>query len=262
MFRESCHRPCRRGSGTFPEAREATLTNSVLSSLSRPELEDLVVDLSKRWLAHDGLWFQAVEADQGMPTAIRYDTAAWSKFTVLEAKRILAFLGLAPGGGLEALERALPLRLYGFVNTQEMIRVDAHTLVLRMNDCRVQSAAPGAACPLSPAKVWARWSTPSSPARSTPASAPVAWSARPTPTPPTSIAPGSSSCRRGRPKATDPGAPPPARAAKPGHGGLGRRATVPTAAMAAAWRWPGPYRPLPVTQGGRLPVPVRRLGRG
>ena len=51
-----------------PEAREATLTNSVLSSLSRPELEDLVVDLSKRWLAHDGLWFQAVEADQDMPT--------------------------------------------------------------------------------------------------------------------------------------------------------------------------------------------------
>ena len=116
------------------------MAHTVLRSLTRPQLEDLVVDLSKRWLAHDGLWFQAVEADQDMTTAIRYDTAAWSAFTVVEAKRILALLGLPPGGGLEALEQALPLRLYGFVNTQEMIRVDAHTLVLRMNDCRVQSA--------------------------------------------------------------------------------------------------------------------------
>ena len=56
-----------------------------------------------------------------MATAIRYDTTAWASFTVLEAKRILAFLGLSAGGGLEALERALPLRLYGFVNTQEVI---------------------------------------------------------------------------------------------------------------------------------------------
>lgn len=114
--------------------------NPVLSALTRPQLEDLVVDLSKRWLAHDGLWFQAVEAAQGMSAAMGYDATAWSAFTVIEAKRIMAFLGLAPGGGLEALEQALPLRLYGFVNEQEVIRVDARTLLLRMNDCRVQSA--------------------------------------------------------------------------------------------------------------------------
>ena len=40
-----------------------------------------------------------------MATAIRYDTTAWATFTVLEAKRILAFLGLSASGGLEALER-------------------------------------------------------------------------------------------------------------------------------------------------------------
>lgn len=114
--------------------------NPTLSALTRPQLEDLVVDLSKRWLAHDGLWFQAVEADQGMSAAMGYDATAWSAFTVIEAKRIMAFLGLAPGGGLEALEQALPLRLYSFINEQEVIRVDAQTLVLRMNDCRVQSA--------------------------------------------------------------------------------------------------------------------------
>ena len=116
------------------------MNNPALSNLSRPQLEALIVDLSKRWLAHDGLWFQAIEADQGMSAAIRYDTAAWSTFTVIEAKRILAFLGLPPGRGLDALEQALPLRLYGFINKQDVIRVDAHTLVLRMNDCRVQSA--------------------------------------------------------------------------------------------------------------------------
>ena len=72
--------------------------NPILSTLTRPQLEDLVVDLSKRWLAHDGLWFQAVEADQGMSAAMGYDATAWSAFTVIEAKRIMAFLGLAPGG--------------------------------------------------------------------------------------------------------------------------------------------------------------------
>ena len=98
--------------------------NPILSTLTRPQLEDLVVDLSKRWLAHDGLSFQAVEAAQGMSTAIGYDATAWSAFTVIEAKRVMAFLGLAPAG-VEALEQALPLRLYGFVNEQEVIRVDA-----------------------------------------------------------------------------------------------------------------------------------------
>ncbi len=108
--------------------------------LSRAQLESLVVDFAKRWLAHDGLWFQAVEHGRGMDEAIRYDRDAWEKFTVIEAKRIMEFLGLKAGGGLEALEQALKFRLYAFINVQETIWVDTNTLIFRMNNCRVQSA--------------------------------------------------------------------------------------------------------------------------
>lgn len=111
-----------------------------LKSLSREQLETLVTDLAKRWLAHDGLWFQAVEQGRGMDEAIRYDREAWERFTVIEAQRIMQFLGLKPGGGLQVLEQALKFRLYAFINTQETAWPDENTLVFRMNNCRVQSA--------------------------------------------------------------------------------------------------------------------------
>ena len=141
-----------------------------------------------------------------MATAIRYDTTAWATFTVLEAKRILAFLGLSASGGLEAL----PLRLNGFVNTQEVIRVDAHTLVLRMNDCRAQSTRSRRGLDFPCRSVgeveYAEFAHAIDPRIGT-----VAWSARPTPTPRTSTAPGSSRCRQRRPKAADPWGSLPAR---------------------------------------------------
>ncbi len=111
-----------------------------LEALSREQLETLIVDFSKRWLAHDGLWFQAIERGRDIEEAMKYDADAWEKFTVIEARRILNFLGLAPGGGLEALEQALEFRLYAFVNVQQIERVDAKTLIFKMVDCRVQSA--------------------------------------------------------------------------------------------------------------------------
>ena len=82
------------------------------SQLSKDQLHELLTDFAKRWLAHDGLWFQAVEKACGMDEAIRLDAAAWGKFTVLEARRIMAFLGLESGGGLAALKKALGYRLY------------------------------------------------------------------------------------------------------------------------------------------------------
>ncbi|HWJ02241.1 MAG TPA: DUF6125 family protein [Verrucomicrobiae bacterium] len=111
-----------------------------LKALSREQLENLVVDFAKRWLAHDGLWFQAVEQGRGMDEAIKYDAEAWEKFTVIEAKRIMEFLRLPPGGGLEALEQALKYRLYAVINLQETERVNAKTLVFKMTNCRVQFA--------------------------------------------------------------------------------------------------------------------------
>jgi hypothetical protein len=111
-----------------------------LKNLSREQLEYLLTDFAKRWLAHDGLWFQAVEKEYGLEKAMELDAAAWEKFTVLEARRIMGFLGLKPGGGLPALKQALQYRLYSLVNEQEIIEQDGKSFVFRMKDCRVQAA--------------------------------------------------------------------------------------------------------------------------
>jgi hypothetical protein len=111
-----------------------------LPDLSKEQLRELLADFAKRWLAHDGIWFQEVERAWGMNEAIRLDIAAWEKFTVLEARRIMAVLGLESGGGLAALKKALSYRLYSFVNKQEIIEPGSGLLIFRMNDCRVQAA--------------------------------------------------------------------------------------------------------------------------
>lgn len=111
-----------------------------LDKLKREQLEELLIDFAKRWLAHDGLWFQEVEKVYGLEEAIRLDAAAWEKFTVIEAKRIMATLNIEPGGGLPALKKALQFRLYSMINKQEIIEKDENTFVFRMLDCRVQSA--------------------------------------------------------------------------------------------------------------------------
>lgn len=103
-------------------------------------LHALLEDLAKRWLAHDGLWFQAVEKEYGMDAAIKMDIAAWEKFTVIEAGRIKKILNLPADGGIQALKRALGLRLYSFINKQEIIDEGENKIIFRMNDCRVQSA--------------------------------------------------------------------------------------------------------------------------
>jgi len=111
-----------------------------LAKLSREQLEYLLTDFAKRWLAHDGLWFQQAEKEYGMEEAIKLDAGAWENFTVLEARRIMNFLGLEPGGGLPALKEALNYRLYSLINTQEINEPDEYTLIFRMVDCRVQTA--------------------------------------------------------------------------------------------------------------------------
>ncbi len=111
-----------------------------LSKFSREELEGLVEDFAKRWLAHDGLWFLSIEKSHGIDFAIEKDKEAMGQFTVIEARRIMKLLGLREGGGLEALKKALGYRLYAFINKQEIIHIDNMTLQFRMIECRVQSA--------------------------------------------------------------------------------------------------------------------------
>lgn len=100
-----------------------------------------LIDASKLWLAHDGLWFQEFEKRHGIDEAIEADTEAWRTFTRLEARRIMERLGLSPGGGLDALALALRHRLYSNVNRQKIERTaDGKTLRLTMTECRVQQA--------------------------------------------------------------------------------------------------------------------------
>lgn len=111
-----------------------------IASLTREQLQELLSDMAKRWLAHDGLWFQAVERGHGMEEAIRLDAEAWHGMTRNEAQRILRFLGADSGGGLDLLERALRFRLYALLNEQEAERESDESLVFRMRTCRVQEA--------------------------------------------------------------------------------------------------------------------------
>ena len=73
-----------------------------LSQYSKDELIELIAMYSKNWLAHDGVWFQAIEKKAGMDDAMYYDIEAWRRFTVIEAKKIKAFLNLPEKAGLAA----------------------------------------------------------------------------------------------------------------------------------------------------------------
>jgi hypothetical protein len=124
----------------------------LLQSLPKETLIEMLEDSAKNWLAHDGLWFQAVEKHAGMQTAIELDKEAWISFTQIEAKRIMRRHGIKPGGGIPALKKALQFRLYARINDQTLIEVDNHTLRFEMNDCRVQSARKRKGLPDFPCK--------------------------------------------------------------------------------------------------------------
>ncbi|MDT8421433.1 MAG: DUF6125 family protein [Desulfuromonadales bacterium] len=124
----------------------------LLHSLSKEQLIEIIIDDAKNWLAHDGLWFQAVEASHGMDAAIDADRAAWEKFTAIEAKRIMARLGIEPGGGIPALVECVKHRLYARLNLQECLEMSDKRVVFRMVDCRVQSARKRKGLPDFPCK--------------------------------------------------------------------------------------------------------------
>ncbi len=125
---------------------------AALQALSKDELIRIVLDDAKNWLAHDGLWFQAVERAHGMDAAIEADRAAWEQFTVVEARRIMERLGLRPGGGIPALLQCLEQRFYARLNTQEASEVTDRRAVFVMRDCRVQSARKRKGLPDFPCK--------------------------------------------------------------------------------------------------------------
>ena len=107
--------------------------------LDRDGLLKLLSVYAHNWLAHDGCWFLACEKRYDLQPAIELDTDSWRQFTVAEAKRIMKVFDIAPGGGLDALEKAVAYRLYACVNEQK-IRREGDALIYEMKDCRVQTA--------------------------------------------------------------------------------------------------------------------------
>ena len=128
------------------------MINEQIGQLDRETLENMLVDFAKNWLAHDGLWFQAVEKQYGMPKAIELDAEAWATFTVLEARRIMALHDIPERSGLDGLKKALGFRLYAVLNKQEIRNETENSFEFYMVDCRVQSARRRKNLPLFPCK--------------------------------------------------------------------------------------------------------------
>lgn len=128
------------------------MSEEFLRSIPRDTLEGMLVDFSKNWLAHDGLWFQAAERRFGMEAAIELDSDAWKTFTRLEAHRIMARHGIEENGGPDALKRALRYRMYAVLNEQMITEEGDRSFVFKMVDCRVQSARKRKGLTLFPCK--------------------------------------------------------------------------------------------------------------
>jgi len=123
------------------------------SELEREDLLKALEMFAKNWLAHDGCWFLAAEERFGMDTAIELDTAAWARFAVTEARRIVSTFGIPAGGGLEALGQALALRMYAAINPQRSEwSADRRALRFFMDGCRVQETRRGKGLPDFPCK--------------------------------------------------------------------------------------------------------------
>lgn len=112
-----------------------------LEGLSREQLVTLLEITAKDLMALDGTWFQSLEAEQGMDTAMEHDRAAWRRFVPSEARRLKVLLGLPDTCGLAGLAAALPFRSTSLANQWDLRwEDDGRTLVFRITDCRVQNA--------------------------------------------------------------------------------------------------------------------------
>jgi hypothetical protein len=112
---------------------------SVYDTMSREQLLRALEMFARNWLAHDGCWFLAAEERHGLEQAIALDERAWAQFAAVEARRIMSTFDIPAGGGLEALEKALGLRMYSLINQQHSEwSEDRKSLRFFMDVCRVQ----------------------------------------------------------------------------------------------------------------------------
>jgi hypothetical protein len=130
---------------------EVSIEDSALQNLNREKLIALVEAYAKNSVALDGVWFQEVERRWGMDAALSCDGAAWERFTITEARRIKRLLEIGEDCSLEDLRRALALKFATIAN-EVTIDFDGDALILRVVDCRVQTARKGKGMDLHPCK--------------------------------------------------------------------------------------------------------------
>ena len=111
-----------------------------LGDMSKDQLLHVSDELSKSWLAADGVWFQAVETDYGMNDAKRCNDSTWGRYSPFEAWSVKELIGLEDQPGLEGLARALSFRTYGRLNKQSIHWENENSFIYQMNECRVQVA--------------------------------------------------------------------------------------------------------------------------
>ena len=116
------------------------ITAERIEDLNKEQLIELCKMFAKNWIAHDGCWFLELEKRYDMKTAIEVDIEAWRNFTVVEAKKIMRFLGLEKNSGVKGLKQALAFRLYSSLNDDKIIEIDEKTIVYQVKTCRVQAA--------------------------------------------------------------------------------------------------------------------------
>ncbi len=124
----------------------------VLKEMTREARLELLKCLSVNWLANDGIWFQAVERKFSMFDAKRCNDTCWSRYSPFEAKRIKELLDLPESGGIPALKKSLPFRIYAHINVQSIEDMGENAIVIRLNDCRVQSTRKRKGLPDYPCK--------------------------------------------------------------------------------------------------------------
>ena len=125
---------------------------SAISKLNHTEILGLLEDAACNWLAHDGLWFQAVEKKYGTEAASQCNQEAIARYSEIEAKRIKRRFGIGDDSGIPALMEALQYRMYHLINRQDFVEVSANRCIFRMVECRVQQARQKKGLPDYPCK--------------------------------------------------------------------------------------------------------------
>ncbi|MBI5523838.1 MAG: cytosolic protein [Desulfarculus sp.] len=111
-----------------------------VKDMSQPELCQAVRALAVNWYVGDGIWFQELEGLYDMDLAKRANDSVWARYAPYEARHIALFLGLPPQCGLQGLRAALPLRSAALINTYAYQWSQDGSLVLKIVECRIQTA--------------------------------------------------------------------------------------------------------------------------